>query len=581
MNTTKNLFLTTLVLASPLAGALAQPQVPGAVTTRYATVTDPLSVSFGADGALYVGRDASGSGGGNADSVKIHRVAPGGTSVGEFGNTAIPDPDAVIVDRTGAISGVAGAVLVGGQTSPGIGAVWRVAPDGAVSALFGPSTLYNNPSGFAIDSLGRLLFTDSAQGRVYRGDGSTPVLLFNLSDAYSIASDAADRIVVSPANNSGRLMLYSASGTLSNASFASVRLATPLARGPGGFWTTDLFAITASSNLVRIALSGAVTTVGNGFGDIEGLTFGPDGALYASDFTGDRIWRIAPVNPPPGLAGLWSAEGDFVDSMGANAGVSGGGVTFTDGRLGSAFRFVNAASSTIQLPNSATFQPTNNQFTIEAWVKPDFTSPNVIDTILEKRDVCTNRYSFLFSVLKAYPGYPPGVFGLGMQPQIDYIYSTNRIPDDGQFHHIAVTYNGNKPSGNCLLFLDGRIVGGGNGPGVIPPSTLGPIIGLHRCLDARCSALAPKPPPVAMTACCRVVNSPTTQRSKSRKCGSPWRAKISLTDSPTRSSIKVSVSQNSNRSRSASIRPTVVFPAPMRPIRARFRNWRGAVTTGI
>jgi len=285
-------------LTLPLAGAQAQPNVPGAVTTRYATVPDPLSLSFGADGALYVGRDNSGSGGGNPDAVKIHRVGPGGSPVTEFGNAAIPDPDAVIVDRSGAISGIAGAVLVGGQTSPGIGAVWRIAPDGAVTTLFGPSSLYNNTCGFAFDSLGRLLFTDGAQGRVYRSDGGTPVLMFSLPDAYFIASDDADRIVVSPANNPGRLMLYSSGGTLSNANFATVRVASPLARGPGGFWTTDVYAITAGGNLVRVAPDGTMTTLGSEFNDIEGLTFGPDGALYASDFNGDRVWRIA-LPPPP------------------------------------------------------------------------------------------------------------------------------------------------------------------------------------------------------------------------------------------------------------------------------------------
>ena len=305
----KPILLTALALTLKLATAQAEPQVTGATATVYATVTDPLAMSFDSDGALYVGRDNGGSGGGAPDAVKIHRVGPGGSPVTEFGNTAIPDPDAVIVDRTGAISGIAGAVLVGGQTSPGIGAVWRIAPDENVTPLFGPSGLYNNTSGFAFDAQGRLLFTDGAQGRVYRSDGATPVLLFNLADAVFIASDAADRIVVSPANAPGRLLLYSASGTLSNANFATVRVASPLARGPGGIWTTDLYAITDGGDLIRIALDGTPTTAGSGFGAIEGLTFGPDGALYASDFTGDRIWRIQP-RPPVTFTTATLAVGD-------------------------------------------------------------------------------------------------------------------------------------------------------------------------------------------------------------------------------------------------------------------------------
>ena len=180
------ILLLALALTLPLAGAKAQPQVPGAVTVIYASVPDPYLISFGADGALYVGRDNYGTGGPNEEPFKIRRVGPGGSPVAEFGDAAIPDPDAVIVDRTGTVSGLAGAVLVGGMTGPHTGQISRVAPDGTVSVLFGPSNLYLNPNGFAFDALGRLLFTEWSQGRVYRTDGGTPTVLFTLNGAFSI-----------------------------------------------------------------------------------------------------------------------------------------------------------------------------------------------------------------------------------------------------------------------------------------------------------------------------------------------------------------------------------------------------------
>lgn len=191
---------------------------------------------------------------------------------------------------------------------------------------------------------------------------------------------------------------------------------------------------------------------------------------------------------PPDVVAWWQAEGNFADLVGANPGTAGAGVSFTSGQVGNAFRFVNSPDSTIRFPSSPAFAPTNRQLTITAWIKPDFTSPNTIDTILEQRDECgTLPYSFIFSVLKAYPGYPPAVFGLGMLPQIGYIASTNRVPDDGQFHHVAVTYNGYKAEGNCVLYLDGQIVGGGNGVGPIPAQVSGPVMGLHQCLSANSS----------------------------------------------------------------------------------------------
>ncbi len=214
-----------------------------------------------------------------------------------------------------------------------------------------------------------------------------------------------------------------------------------------------------------------------------------DVRVYNRGLTATEVAYLHAGPSPSGLAAWWSAEGNFRDSVGTNAGTSGGGVTFTNGRVGSAFQFVPSANSSVQFPNSPAFQPTNNQLTIAAWIKPDFASPNMIDTILEKRDLlcATEPYSFIFSVLKSLPGYPPGVFGLGMLPQITYINSTNRIPDDGQFHHVAVTYNGTKPSGNCTLYLDGQIAGGGNGAGPIPPTVAGPYIGVHRCLNENSS----------------------------------------------------------------------------------------------
>ena len=70
-----------VAIALPVAGLRAQPIVTNAAVSVHAVVTDPLSLSFGADGALYTGRDNSGSGGGYGDAVKIHRIAPGGSPV--------------------------------------------------------------------------------------------------------------------------------------------------------------------------------------------------------------------------------------------------------------------------------------------------------------------------------------------------------------------------------------------------------------------------------------------------------------------------------------------------------------------
>jgi hypothetical protein len=183
--------------------------------------------------------------------------------------------------------------------------------------------------------------------------------------------------------------------------------------------------------------------------------------------------------PPTGLVAWWPGEGNADDLIGAHHGVPGPGVSYGPGKVGNAFRFVDSAESYILLPNTPAFQPASNQLTIAAWVKPDFSGTlNLMDHIIAKRDACGGEaYSYSFAIIKGVGGYPTGSFGLGMLPQIPWIASTNRIPDDGQFHHVAVTYNGDKTNDNCVLYLDGQIAGGGDGPGTIPVTGFGPTIG--------------------------------------------------------------------------------------------------------
>ncbi len=300
---TPKMLLTVLAWTLPLAGALAQPFVTNRTTSVYAVVPDPMALSFGADGALYVGRDDSGSGGTGFGTVKIHRVAPGGGTVTEFGDTAISEPNAVIVDVAGTVSGTPGAVLVGGVHNDGsTGKIVKIAPDGTVTTLFGPSATWWNPSDFAFDPSGRLLFTEVNSGRVLATTGDTPTILFTQAGVQYLAVDARGRIAVSTRNDS-RLRLYTSDGVLTNANFAPVKASSPVVRGPGSEWGTDLYAVAPNGDLIRIGLDGTITVVGGRFvmasGTVlYGLAFGPDGALYASDFEADRIYRFARPEVP-------------------------------------------------------------------------------------------------------------------------------------------------------------------------------------------------------------------------------------------------------------------------------------------
>src|SRR5262249_2501508 len=147
---------------APLPGL---PSLPGFTVSVYAFVTDPVRLSFDPSGVLYVGRDNSGSGGTNTDSRKIHRVGPGGSPVGEYGATALPDPDAVQFDASGAISGVPGSVLVGGEDPANSRSIISaIRPDQSIVTLFASphsTATFRNPQDFVIDRTGRMPFANA------------------------------------------------------------------------------------------------------------------------------------------------------------------------------------------------------------------------------------------------------------------------------------------------------------------------------------------------------------------------------------------------------------------------------------
>lgn len=283
-------------LATDRIYRFAAPAAPGCATTVYASVADPIKLCFAPDGMLFVGRDNAGSGGNNSDAVKIHRIAPGGAPVAEYGNLAITDPDAVFFDTMGNISGAAGSVIVGGVTASGgaQGKLSRILPDGGVTTLFGPSSTMINPSDFVSDSSGRLLFTDFEGGKIWMMTNGTPtVLVSDLTQPLAVAVDVLDRILVNAAAESC-VRLYSSGGALLTNCFVPAVMRTPLALGPGGFWGTGVYCVNTNGDLITVDLAGNTTRVGVGFAGLDDFAFGPDGALYASHFDNDSIWRIAP-----------------------------------------------------------------------------------------------------------------------------------------------------------------------------------------------------------------------------------------------------------------------------------------------
>ncbi len=300
--------LVCVVICGATTVSFAQVSVPGFQVAEYASVIDPMGLDFDSSGILYVGRDNVGSGGGNGDAVRIHRIGLGGLSVTEYGNSAIIDPDALIVDRNG-VFGTPGDILVGGQISNSEGGqISAIHPNQVVDLVFGMTTVFHNPSQFAFDSQQRLLFTNSPNpgtslSGVYltTGPGDFPSALFTTSARVGgIAVDSTDRIFVSTID--GRIEVHESDGTLIDNNFVTgLGTGNFLAIGQFGSATTDLFTTNSIGELLRIDLSGNVSLIGSGFDGARGIAFGPDGAMYVSEFNNDRVLRISTVPEPGGL----------------------------------------------------------------------------------------------------------------------------------------------------------------------------------------------------------------------------------------------------------------------------------------
>jgi hypothetical protein len=305
----RKVFISLVFLACVLvvlSEVVALPVVPGYTVEVYADgIYMPIKLCFGPYGVLFVGN------GDNAGNVSIYRIAPGGGpgSVSPYGQ-AVWDPDPVAYDASGAISGTPGAVLTGGGVyrPPHMTAIL---PDGTAQQLWPPPPVaFNNPSEMVFDSTGRLLIVDATYGMVYQTTGENPTALFSVPGPAPdvIAVNSQDDIFVAYYGVPGQDVTighWSPDGTFLGPfaqSLTSGSYSRSIGFGPGGVWGNNLYA-TIGTSLYRFDSDGNPTVIGTGFdGGCNDMAFGPDGAMYLSWDSQNRILRVSPILPPAVVA---------------------------------------------------------------------------------------------------------------------------------------------------------------------------------------------------------------------------------------------------------------------------------------
>ena len=186
------------------------------------------------------------------------------------------------------------------------------------------------------------------------------------------------------------------------------------------------------------------------------------------------------IEAPSGLVSWWPGDGDFNDIVDANIGTNAGATMFATGKVGQAFLFNGSPNSFITLPNSPNMLPASNQLTIDAWVKPDFSINNQWDNILAKRDGCgASGNSYNFGINKGDHSDSFGAIAFAMSSSDGGITratsGSTTVPNDGQFHHVAATYDGSV----MQVYLDGQLVGQAARSGPILTTTSAAVISHH------------------------------------------------------------------------------------------------------
>ena len=157
--------------------------------------------------------------------------------------------------------------------------------------------------------------------------------------------------------------------------------------------------------------------------------------------------------PPPGLMHWWRGEGNGFDTVSIQDGVLIGGVQFTAGKVGTGFLFSGSGDDYIALAQNIFPVPATGEgggpFSFEVWFET--TAGGVI---LGQQDLPPFNSTLGGNVPALYVGTNGLLYAQLFWGATSQLTTTNAL-NDGQFHHVVVTYDGAVED----LFLDGLLIG--------------------------------------------------------------------------------------------------------------------------
>ncbi|HYL57485.1 MAG TPA: LamG-like jellyroll fold domain-containing protein [Candidatus Acidoferrales bacterium] len=204
-----------------------------------------------------------------------------------------------------------------------------------------------------------------------------------------------------------------------------------------------------------------------------GVVFSITIATFILQIVAQTNAGAAPVctQPPASLVSWWPGDGNADDIWGGNNGTIENGVTFVAGEVGQAFHFDRTTSQFVQAPNASnlSFDRTNS-FSIDAWVRTSETAHNMFIASKEDNASPFHGYGLAISNGEAPACDASNATAAGAGQLVGFLdgsVSSSCPPDfyisvrggthlnDGNLHHVAMTYDGSSTAAGVKLYVDG------------------------------------------------------------------------------------------------------------------------------
>ena len=253
--------------------------------------------------------------------------------------------------------------------------------------------------------------------------------------------------------------LLTPSVTAANKVFDGTTTATITSCTLSGVLAVDTGNVTCSAASATFATAGADTNIPV---TATGITLsGSAAANYqlsstTANTTASITFASAPnacVAAPAGIVAWWKGDGSANDVTGGFNTTLGGDTSYAAGEVGQAFSFDGTLSPYVSVPSTVFPFPAQNAFSFETWF-----STTTGGVILGQQGAGASAYRTANGVTGYVPSLYVGTDGK-LYAEVFYLTLTNPVSspvavNDGNFHHVAITYDGTTES----VYLDGALM---------------------------------------------------------------------------------------------------------------------------